>query len=155
MNQSGDIIRRRRECLRCEGRLTTYERVEEVMPAVIKKDGRREAYSRDKLLDGIQKACQKRSIGTHQLESIVSIIEKRAQSYGLKEVPARTIGQMVMVELHNLDKVAYIRFASVYREFQDVKEFVTEIQEPPSPEPDHASLTFPFATQSDETRPES
>jgi transcriptional repressor NrdR len=145
MNQPGDMIRRRRECPRCEGRFTTYERVEEIMPAVIKKDGRREAYVREKMLDGIRKACQKRSVPTQKIDELATTIEKRIQSYGLKEIPGRTIGQMVMIELHKLDKVAYVRFASVYREFQDVQEFVTELQTPPqSATQDPDSLSFPF-----------
>lgn len=146
MNQPGDIIRRRRECVRCEGRFTTYERVEEVMPVVIKKDGRREPYLRQKISQGISKACQKRSVTTEKVEEAVSRIEKTIQSYGLKEIPARTIGKMVMAQLHALDKVAYVRFASVYREFRDVDEFVAELQ---GPQPDiltqdPESLLFSF-----------
>ena len=148
LNQPGDITRRRRECPRCEGRFTTYERVEEVMPAVIKKDGRREAFSRDKILRGIQKACQKRSVTTGKVEETTSKIERRIQSFGLKEIPARTIGQMIMVELHSIDMVAYVRFASVYREFRDVEEFVAELQDPRVME-DPQSLAFPFASSSE------
>ena len=144
MNQPGDIIRRRRECVRCEGRFTTYERVEEVMPVVIKKDGRREPYVRQKIQDGLNKACQKRSVTAQQVEEVVSRIEKTIQSYGLKEVPAKTVGQMVMSELHKLDKVAYVRFSSVYREFRDVEEFVAELQEPLPTEQDPESLSFAF-----------
>ena len=153
INQTGDITRRRRECLKCEGRFTTYERVEEVMPVVIKKDGRREPYSRDKLYGGIQKACQKRSVPTHKVEALVNRIEKRIQSYGLKELPGRTLGEMVMSELHLLDKVAYIRFASVYRDFTDVADFVQELKEPPVPPVDESSgtLSFPFIEKSEET----
>src|SRR5580698_2478400 len=92
LNQTGDITRRRRSCPRCEGRFTTYERVEEVMPLVIKKDGRREPYDRPKVLDGLAKACQKRSVPTQKMDELVGKIEKRIQSYGLKEVPSRTIG---------------------------------------------------------------
>ena len=147
LNQNGDITRRRRECPQCDGRFTTYERVEEVMPAVIKKDDRREAFLRAKIFDGIQKACQKRPVTTLQLEDAVLRIEKKIQSYGLKEIPSRTIGQMVMLELHQLDKVAYVRFASVYRDFQDVEEFVAELthQEPPRSDEDPSLLLFPFA----------
>ncbi len=147
LNQLSDIIRRRRECSRCEGRFTTYERVEEVMPVLIKKDGRREPYSRQKVMDGIQKACQKRSVPIQKIEELINTIEKRIQSYGLKEIPARTIGQMVMVELHQLDKVAYVRFSSVYREFRDVEEFVAELQGPPIPQEDGLSLAFPFVAE--------
>ncbi len=121
------------------------------MPVVIKKDGRREAYSRDKVLGGIQKACQKRSITVAQTERIVIDIEKRLQSYGLKEVPARTIGQNIMVGLHRLDKVAYVRFASVYRDFQDVEEFVADLQSTPEiPPEEHSSLSFPFFSNTED-----
>jgi len=130
LNQTGDITRRRRECLACEGRFTTYERVEEVMPFIIKKDGRREAFNREKILQGLKKACQKRSVATQKIEELVSSIERRIQGIALKEIPSSAIGQMIMVELHHLDKVAYIRFASVYREFRDVEEFVAELQSP-------------------------
>ena len=148
LNQPADIVRRRRECLKCEGRFTTYERVEEIMPVVIKKDGRRESYDRQKILDGLRKACQKRPVQTHQIEEITNRIEKRIQSYGLKEIPTKTIGQMVIVELHKLDKVAYVRFASVYRDFTDVNEFVSEIQDPPQPDTeDPNALAFPFVAE--------
>lgn len=147
LNQPGDMTRRRRECPKCQGRFTTYERVEEIMPVVIKKDGRREAYSRQKIMDGILKACQKRSVPIHKIEELLNRIEKRVQSFGLKEVPSKTIGQMVMIELHKLDKVAYVRFASVYREFKDVEEFLAELQDMPGDsrhQDDSASLAFPF-----------
>jgi len=144
LNQTADITRRRRECPRCEGRFTTYERVEEVMPVVIKKDGRRENYSREKVIEGLRKACQKRPVTTQQIEELAGRIEKRIQSYGLKEVPGRTVGQMVMQQLHSLDKVAYVRFASVYREFRDVEEFVAELSEQPSTQDDPNSPLFPF-----------
>ncbi|MBI2711420.1 MAG: transcriptional repressor NrdR [Bdellovibrio sp.] len=135
MNQTGDLTRRRRECPKCEARFTTYERVEEVMPVVIKKDGRREPFSREKILDGLKKACQKRSVATQKLDETLSRIERKIQSLGLKEIPSKTVGHKVMVELHELDKVAYIRFASVYREFRDVEEFVAELHAPaPHPE---------------------
>jgi transcriptional repressor NrdR len=149
LNQTSDITRRRRACLRCEGRFTTYERVEEVMPLVIKKDGRREPYAREKVLSGLEKACQKRAVPTTKIEEIAAKIEKRIQSYGLKEIPAKNVGQMVMTELHRLDKVAYIRFASVYREFRDVEEFMAELQDVPVTQDDPALLSFPFADDSD------
>lgn len=150
LNQGGDSTRRRRECPICEGRFTTYERIEAVMPLVIKKDGRREAYARAKVLGGIEKACQKRVVATERMEDIVSRIEKRMQAIGMKEIPSKTVGEMVMKELHGLDKVAYVRFASVYRDFQDVPEFVAELQEPPRPQEDPTNLAFPFvaATES-------
>jgi transcriptional repressor NrdR len=145
LNQTGDSTRRRRVCPRCEGRFTTYERIEEVMPLVIKKDGRREPYVREKLRSGIEKSCQKRAIPAQKVDELVTGIEKRLQSYGLKEVPSKTVGEMVMAELHKLDMVAYVRFASVYRDFQDVNEFVAELKEPPVPEPDASAPLFSFA----------
>jgi transcriptional repressor NrdR len=145
LNQTGDSTRRRRVCPRCEGRFTTYERIEEVMPLVIKKDGRREPYSREKLWQGLEKACQKRAVPAQKVDESISRIEKRLQSYGLKEVPSKTVGEMVMTELHRLDKVAYIRFASVYRDFKDVDEFVAELQDPPASDTDPIAPLFPFA----------
>lgn len=147
INQTGDITRRRRECLHCQGRFTTYERVEAVMPMIIKKDGRREPFDRDKLASGVQKACQKRPVTTAQMDKVVNDIERRVAAFSVKELPSRTIGELVMVALHKLDKVAYVRFASVYREFQDVEEFVADLkgwpQGPGSPESDD-ELSFPF-----------
>lgn len=150
LNQLGDLIRRRRHCNICGGRYTTYERIEEIMPNIIKKDGGREPYSRDKLTGGIQAACLKRPVTTQQIENIVSNIEKRVQAYGLKEIPSKAIGQMSMAALHQLDKVAYVRFASVYREFQDVDEFVAELQMDPLKNGPEQSMSFPFAADSDD-----
>ena len=149
MNQTADMTRRRRECLECGGRFTTYERIEEVMPNVIKKDGRREPFVREKIFSGIQKSCQKRPITTQQIELAVSNIEKQIQSYGLKEIPTKSVGEMVMIALHKLDKVAYVRFASVYREFRDVEEFVADLNLHASPnaptfEGERDNLTFSF-----------
>jgi transcriptional repressor NrdR len=144
INQVGDITRRRRECLQCEGRFTTYERVEAAMPMVIKKDGRRENFDRDKIFGGVQKACQKRPITTAQIERAVSDIEKRVAAFSLKEIPSRTIGELVMVALHRLDKVAYVRFASVYREFRDVDQFVADLKEWPHSPASPEELTFDF-----------
>lgn len=156
LNQPGDLIRRRRQCVRCEGRFTTYERVEEVMPVIIKKDGRREAYSREKILGGLQKACQKRTVPVQKIEEAVSRIERQIQSVGLKEIPSRAIGKMVMAELQPLDQVAYVRFASVYRDFTDLNEFVADLAEiqtqTPTPagaagggaSPEPGTLSFPF-----------
>jgi transcriptional repressor NrdR len=135
MNQVGDNIRRRRECISCEHRFTTFERMEVAMPMIIKKDGRREPYVREKILGGVTKACQKRPITTEQIERLVDEMEKKVASLNAKEVPSRTIGHLVMAALHSLDKVAYVRFASVYREFRDVDEFVSELREwPPEQE---------------------
>ena len=151
LNQTGDSTRRRRECPRCEGRFTTYERLEEAMPLIIKKDGRRENYQREKILDGIRKACQKREVSLARIEESVSRIEKQLQSFGAREIPSRTLGQLVMVELHQLDKVAYVRFASVYREFRDVEEFVADLKAPPSESLDPTTLPFSFVSPSTET----
>jgi transcriptional repressor NrdR len=145
ISQTGDITRRRRECLNCEGRFTTYERVEAVMPMVIKKDGRREAFDRQKIQGGIQKAAQKRPITTAQIEKTVHDIERRIAGFSVKEIPSRTIGQLLMVALHELDKVAYVRFASVYREFRDVEEFVADLKEWPQSPPNADELSFEFA----------
>lgn len=120
------------------------------MPSVIKKDGRREPFSREKILSGIQKACQKRSVPTPEVEGVVTKIEKRVQGFGLKEIPSKAIGHMIMVELHRLDKVAYVRFASVYRDFKDLEEFVAELQDAPKEQEDQSNLMFPFAVQSEE-----
>ncbi len=144
INQTADIIRRRRECLSCVGRFTTYERIEAVLPMVIKKDGRRENYHRDKVFGGVQKACQKRPITTDQIEKIVSQIEQKIASFSVKEIPSRTIGHLVMVALHGLDKVAYVRFASVYREFKDVEEFLADLSSWPQSTNPNNELMFDF-----------
>lgn len=124
INQTGDITRRRRECIQCQERYTTYERIEVTLPMVIKKDGRRESFIRDKIFSGIQKACEKRPILTEQIDSVVSAVERQIASLNIEEIPSHTIGELVMTALHGLDKVAYVRFASVYREFKDASEFV-------------------------------
>jgi transcriptional repressor NrdR len=129
IGKEGDTIRRRRECLKCEGRFTTYERVEEVLPSVIKKDGRREPYDRAKILSGLKKACEKRPIGVEALDKAVESIEKTLQEKGLREIPSSAIGEEVMEALHRLDEVAYVRFASVYRSFKDINEFMSELKD--------------------------
>ena len=129
MGKEGEAIRRRRECLKCGGRFTTYERVEEVLPSVIKKDGRRESFDRSKILGGIKKACEKRPISMEVLEKTADEIEKTLQEKGLKEVPSTVIGEEVMEKLHLLDEVAYVRFASVYRSFKDINEFMSELKD--------------------------
>jgi transcriptional repressor NrdR len=129
MGKEGEAIRRRRECLTCEGRFTTYERVEEVLPLVIKKDGRREPFDRLKILNGLKKACEKRPIGVEAIETTVSDVEKSLQDKGLKEIPSTVIGEEVMNHLHRLDEVAYVRFASVYRSFKDINEFMIELKD--------------------------
>jgi transcriptional repressor NrdR len=129
MGKEGESIRRRRECLKCEGRFTTYERVEEVLPSVIKKDGRREPFDRLKILNGLKKACEKRPISMEMLERTVEEIEKTLQEKGLKEIPSTMVGEEVMERLHKLDEVAYVRFASVYRSFRDINEFMSELKD--------------------------
>ncbi len=128
LGKDGEVIRRRRECLKCGGRYTTYERIEEILPLVIKKDGRREPFDRMKVLAGIQKACEKRPISINQMEAIVERVEKRLEESGEREVPSSMIGEAVMEELRKLDEVAYVRFASVYREFRDIEEFMEELK---------------------------
>ena len=124
----GAIIRRRRECLACGRRFTTYERVENLPLRVVKKDGRRAEFDRSKILSGLLKACEKRPISTEILQNVVSDIENELYTHHDKEVSSRHIGQLVMRRLRDLDKIAYVRFASVYREFKDVSEFVDEVK---------------------------
>src|SRR5512140_2118548 len=128
-SKDGGIIRRRRECLKCERRFTTYERVEEMLPMLVKKDGRREVFDRLKVIGGLKKACEKRPVSTAAIEQIADRIEQMLQERGEKEVPSSVIGEAIMRELHKLDKVAYVRFASVYRSFKDVGEFMRELEE--------------------------
>ncbi len=128
MAKEGEVIRRRRECLSCKRRYTTYERVEESLPVVVKKDGRREPFDRSKILAGLKKACEKRPISTTIIEAVTDRIEKRIQEMGESEIQSRTIGEEVMKELHQLDQVAYVRFASVYREFKDIDQFMDELK---------------------------
>jgi transcriptional repressor NrdR len=123
----GDVIRRRRECEKCERRFTTYERVEEVLPLVVKKDSRREPFERTKVLSGLKRACDKRSVSIERMESIVDAIEKELIDAGDKEVPATQIAERVMAHLRTVDPVAYVRFASVYRQFKDIDELRSEI----------------------------
>ena len=127
-NDAGDVIRRRRECLKCKKRFTTYERVEDLNLIVIKKDKRRERFDRNKLLNGILKACEKRPIPIEKIEKMVDEIESELRKQKETEIPSKLIGKLVMEKLKKLDKVAYIRFASVYREFKDVGEFVKEVK---------------------------
>jgi transcriptional repressor NrdR len=123
-----DTIRRRRECLSCKRRFSTYERIEWTGVSVIKKDGRRESFDRNKLRAGVLKACEKRPIPSEEIEKRISGIEAELYNYGSREVPARVIGELVMDRLKALDKVAYIRFASVYRELTDLKSFEKELR---------------------------
>lgn len=121
-------IRRRRECLACERRFTTYERIEESPIKVIKKDGSRVTFDRERIRAGVEKACYKRPISTEQIDQLVGDVEAAIYEDGLREVPSRRIGELVFNALRDLDKVAFVRFASVYREFQDVHDFVDELQ---------------------------
>jgi len=121
-------IRRRRECPKCGKRFTTYEKVEEILFMVIKRDGARESFDRNKVLNGIIRACEKRPVSLAQMEDIVDDIEKNLNNMMEKEISTTTIGEIVMAHLKDLDQVAYVRFASVYREFKDVNTFVAEIE---------------------------
>jgi transcriptional repressor NrdR len=125
--QDGRATRRRRECLACGRRFTTYERIDEVLPQIVKKDGRRETYDRDKIVKGLEIACQKRPVSREQIEALVAAVERHLQESGEREVRSSVIGETVMARLKELDPVAYVRFASVYREFRDVKDFVSEL----------------------------
>ena len=129
LSREGEAIRRRRECLGCQRRFTTYERIEDILPSVIKKDGRREPFDRQKILQGLKKASEKRPISVEVLEGVADRIEKKIQELGKSEIPSQVIGEEVMKELHELDQVAYVRFASVYREFKDLGEFMNELKE--------------------------
>lgn len=123
----GDVIRRRRECEKCERRFTTYERVEAVLPLVVKKDGRRESFERSKVLGGLRHACNKRAVPQERIEAIVDAIERELIDGGEKEVGSTQIGERVMAHLRQVDPVAYVRFASVYRQFKDIDELRSEI----------------------------
>ncbi len=126
--EAGDVIRRRRECLACEKRFTTYERVEEMPLTVIKKDGTREPFDRNKLLNGLTRATVKREVPLEALEKLIDEVESELRNEFKYEVPSREIGEIVLKKLLSLDKVAYIRFASVYREFKDPEEFFHELE---------------------------
>ena len=128
LSREGDITRRRRECEQCDKRYTTYERIEEILPMVVKKDGRREPFDRLKISSGIQRACEKRPISVEKIEHLISEIERYFQDKAEKEISSQDIGRLVMEKLRALDEVAYVRFASVYREFKDISEFVKELK---------------------------
>jgi transcriptional repressor NrdR len=127
--RNGRAIRRRRECLNCAERFTTYEQLEEFQPMVVKKDGRREPFERRKVIEGILKACEKRPISVSQVESFVDELERFIQERGAAEIDSRIIGERVMSQLRDWDDVAYVRFASVYKQFKDLKEFMEQLQE--------------------------
>ncbi|HNT33455.1 MAG TPA: transcriptional regulator NrdR [bacterium] len=124
----GLAIRRRRECLECQKRFTTYERAEEIELSIIKRDQRREPYERKKITDGIRKACQKRPVSEEKIQEIADCIERELHSDENKEVPSTRIGELIMEELRKTDQVAYVRFASVYRQFKDANQFMKELQ---------------------------
>ncbi|MCL6506245.1 MAG: transcriptional regulator NrdR [Bryobacteraceae bacterium] len=128
-SKEGDVIRRRRQCLACERRFTTYERIDEVPYMVVKKDGRRERFDRQKVLTGLLKACEKRPVGMSRLAEIVDDVEAKLAERPDREISTTEIGEYVMERLRALDKVAYVRFASVYRDFQDVEAFVNELKD--------------------------
>lgn len=127
-SKEGDSIRRRRECLVCARRFTSYERIDEIPYMVVKKDGRRETFGRNKILAGLLRACEKRPISAAQLEAIVDEVEKAVQDTPERELSTNDIGKIIMRRLKTLDKVAYVRFASVYLEFEDVSEFMSELK---------------------------
>ena len=129
LNKEGNSTRRRRECLSCNERFTTYERIEKTLPFLIKQDGRREEFDREKVLAGVKKACQKRPISIQEMEALVDRVEQYCQERGEKEMSAVVVGEKVVQELYQMDDVAYVRFASVYRSFKDVNEFMVELKD--------------------------
>lgn len=128
LNKDSTITRRRRSCLSCNQRFTTYERLEVMMPMLVKKDGRRESWDRQKMVLGLEKACEKRPVSVEKIDEFVDNIERKLQDLGAKEVLSKVIGEWVMEDLPKLDEVAYVRFASVYRQFKDVNEFMAELK---------------------------
>lgn len=126
--KDGDAIRRRRECIVCGRRFTTYEHVEEMPVMIIKKDGRREVFNGEKVRSGLKRACEKRNISINVLEQFIDDLEHDLKETGEKEIPSSIIGEKIMAKLHEIDDVAYVRFASVYREFKDVNDFVSELK---------------------------
>lgn len=127
-SKEGDVIRRRRECLQCERRFTTYERSDDIPYMVVKRDGRREKFDRQKVLEGLLKACQKRPVGVAKLAEVVDEVETRLAESPDREISTTEIGELVMERLKALDKIAYVRFASVYRDFQDAEAFLDELK---------------------------
>ncbi len=127
-SKDGRTIRRRRECISCGRRFTTYEKLEDVLPMIVKKDGRREAFDRKKIIEGMMKSCQKRPISTTQIEEFVDSLEVYFQELGKKEIESKEVGERVINTLKEWDEVAYVRFASVYRQFKDINEFMAELE---------------------------
>lgn len=128
VSKDGSVIRRRRECIDCNRRFTTYEHIEEIPIMIIKKDGRREVFSRKKVRSGMQRACQKLDISMNVIEDFIEDLERDLRETGEKELSSRMVGEKVMTKLHELSDIAYVRFASVYREFKDVNDFVSELK---------------------------
>jgi transcriptional repressor NrdR len=128
LSKDASVIRRRRECIGCSRRFTTYEHIEEIPIMIIKKDGRREVFNREKVRSGVKKACEKRNISMNVIEEFIDDLERDLRELGEKELPAAVVGEKIMAKLHELDDVAYVRFASVYREFKDVNDFVSELK---------------------------
>lgn len=128
-SKEGDLVRRRRECLKCQRRFTTYERSDEIPFMVVKRDGRREKFDRQKVLEGLLKACEKRPVPMAKLAEAVDEVETRLADSPERELPTTAIGEMLMERLRSLDKIAYVRFASVYRDFQDVEAFLNELKD--------------------------
>lgn len=129
IGKDGTSIRRRRECLRCGQRFTTYERIEELNLVIVKKDGRREPFDRAKIIEGLEKACEKRPISVEVIENLVTELEKEFQERGDREVDSKEIGEKLINKLYEIDEVAYVRFASVYRSFKDVNQFMDELKD--------------------------
>ena len=128
VSKDGSVIRRRRECIDCTRRFTTYEHIEEIPIMIIKKDGRREIFSREKVRSGMQRACQKLDISMNVIEDFIDELERDLRETGEKEIASRIVGEKVMSQLHSLNDIAYVRFASVYREFKDVNDFIAELK---------------------------
>ncbi len=128
VSKDGNVIRRRRECLMCNRRFTTYEHIEDIPIMIIKKDGRREVFNRDKVRSGLKKACEKRNISMNLIEEYVDELERDLRETGEKEIASSVLGEKIMHILHEVDDIAYVRFASVYREFKDVNDFVAELK---------------------------
>ncbi len=128
VSKDGNVIRRRRECIACTRRFTTYEHIEEIPIMIIKKDGRREVFNRDKVRSGIQKACEKLDISMNVIEGFIDELERDLRETGEKEIPSPYLGEKIMTKLHTINDIAYVRFASVYREFKDVNDFVSELK---------------------------
>ncbi|MCD6305046.1 MAG: transcriptional repressor NrdR [Deltaproteobacteria bacterium] len=129
LSKDARTIRRRRECIGCGRRFTTYEKLEDILPMVVKKDGRREPFSREKIISGIRKACQKRPVSVARIEEFVDSLETYFQELGKKEISSTEVGERVINKLREWDEVAYVRFASVYRQFKDISEFMSELEQ--------------------------